>query len=399
MKKQYKKKVLYISYDGLLEPLGKSQILEYLKVLSKKNSFYVISFEKKSDINNKTSLQKLQKELKDNNIIWKSYIYSNKKNLIYLIKNYIISSSYILFLLFFLRIKIIHIRSYIPGFILFPYLYLSNIKLIFDMRGFLPLEKIERENWKQNEIKLKLLKNLEKYLIKRSSKIVTLTNESKKIINRKFKINNNKIEVIPTCVNVNRFKISNNKKISDRINLCFLGSVNQAYDFDRIVEFSSNLIKFNKKYFINFYINDKKDYIKKKLSKNKIDENRFNIEFIKAEIISQKLNSIDIGFFFLKKNNSIKAAFPTKIGEFLSKGIPIICNNFNEDINNIMSKNDLGIMVIGKKIDYKKISKQIDKFAFNYIIKKNCRNFAKNNLSISFGASKYLKIYKNIENN
>src|ERR1700712_2446048 len=43
------KKVLYISYDGLTDPLGQSQVLPYLKELSKLGySFTILSFEKKS---------------------------------------------------------------------------------------------------------------------------------------------------------------------------------------------------------------------------------------------------------------------------------------------------------------------------------------------------------------
>ena len=42
------KKVLYITYDGLTDPLGQSQILPYLLGLSKQGyQFTILSFEKK----------------------------------------------------------------------------------------------------------------------------------------------------------------------------------------------------------------------------------------------------------------------------------------------------------------------------------------------------------------
>ena len=41
-------KVLYLTYDGLTDPLGQSQILPYLKMLSTKGAeISIISFEKK----------------------------------------------------------------------------------------------------------------------------------------------------------------------------------------------------------------------------------------------------------------------------------------------------------------------------------------------------------------
>ena len=46
------KNVLYISYDGMTDPLGQSQVLPYLIGLSKSGySFDLISFEKKERFN------------------------------------------------------------------------------------------------------------------------------------------------------------------------------------------------------------------------------------------------------------------------------------------------------------------------------------------------------------
>ena len=44
------KRVLYITYDGILEPLGESQVLNYLESLSGNHQIHLLSFEKKEDI-------------------------------------------------------------------------------------------------------------------------------------------------------------------------------------------------------------------------------------------------------------------------------------------------------------------------------------------------------------
>ena len=46
------KRVLYISPDGILEPLGDSQVLKYLEKLSKKFTITLISYEKINDLRN-----------------------------------------------------------------------------------------------------------------------------------------------------------------------------------------------------------------------------------------------------------------------------------------------------------------------------------------------------------
>ena len=72
------KKILYISYDGLLEPLGQSQVLEYQKKLSKRHDIFIISFEKISlDKNNEFHNSTLN-ILKASNINWYRLQYHKK---------------------------------------------------------------------------------------------------------------------------------------------------------------------------------------------------------------------------------------------------------------------------------------------------------------------------------
>ena len=70
-----KSAVLYISYDGMLEPLGQSQVVSYLEILSADYDIYLISFEKKSDLNNSSSFNKISKRMQSSNIHWRPLKY------------------------------------------------------------------------------------------------------------------------------------------------------------------------------------------------------------------------------------------------------------------------------------------------------------------------------------
>ena len=70
-----KKNILFITRNGLLEPLGQSQILSYLIPLSKEFSINIISFEKSIDYENKNHLSKITSICKTNNINWKPLKY------------------------------------------------------------------------------------------------------------------------------------------------------------------------------------------------------------------------------------------------------------------------------------------------------------------------------------
>ena len=65
------KKILYISYDGLTDPLGQSQILPYITGVCKKNEefyFHIISFEKKERFTQNQRL--IQNNISNYNISW-----------------------------------------------------------------------------------------------------------------------------------------------------------------------------------------------------------------------------------------------------------------------------------------------------------------------------------------
>lgn len=71
------KRVLYISYDGLTDPLGQSQIIPYLQGLSKKGCHITVLSNEKLDnyrVNRSVVMTKLQAA----NIEWKFTFYSNK---------------------------------------------------------------------------------------------------------------------------------------------------------------------------------------------------------------------------------------------------------------------------------------------------------------------------------
>ena len=73
---------LYLSYDGLTDPLGQSQILPYLFGLSKNNNckITIVSFEKKENFS--SNYQLISNKLKENKINWIPLKYSKRPPII-----------------------------------------------------------------------------------------------------------------------------------------------------------------------------------------------------------------------------------------------------------------------------------------------------------------------------
>ena len=75
------KHVLYLSYDGMTDPLGQSQVLPYIIGLSKVGySFHLVSFEKPDRYNeNRLTIEAICKE---NNIDWHPLKYTKRPPLL-----------------------------------------------------------------------------------------------------------------------------------------------------------------------------------------------------------------------------------------------------------------------------------------------------------------------------
>lgn len=388
------KNIIYISYDGVLENIGQSQIKNYLLKLSKTFTIELITFEKKIYLKDKIHFEKTKNDLERNGITWKYFIYERKFFI-----GFFINFNKLFFYLLYLALlnnKInYHCRSLIPSIACYFISFFVNIKFIFDMRGFWIDEKSDRFGLKKSSFIYFFFKKLESKIINKCSHIITLTNDAKSIILNSFpELDNEKIYVIPTCVDTEYFKpINLNKSITTSITLCYLGTIDGAYDIAVIINYFNNLKSINKNFKLRIYTKQINE-LKKILSFSSNVENIEYSDVFRDEIVGE-LNNVDIGVFYLKDSFSIKGSFPTKIGEFLALGKPIICNNFNNDIESILKDHKIGIISAFNNNDIGVDVKLINHFINNReLLIDKCRNFSINNISIEIGSTKLSKIYK-----
>ncbi len=388
------KTVLYISYDGILDPLGHSQVFSYLKALSKDINYTLVTFEKPEKLKDLCFLN-MKKEIDDLKInwVWFEYISFYKRPMSF-IANFLKAAIHIFNLIRKNNIGIVHIRSYLTGlFVILPKIFLS-FKLVFDIRGFWVNEKHDRLGWKKTSAKFRILKVLERLLFKISDRIVTLTNCSVDNISAKFNISVNDISVIRTCADKNIF-YKKMHQISDKgINLGYLGSVDTAYDIEPVIDFFSKYYQYNNKIQITFLTSSNRDKLIKMLDKFSIPCDAYKIKYVERSQLNDEINSLSCIIFNLKLKSSLLASMPTKIGEAFACGVPIVCNAFNKDIRSIIEKNNCGLILNFNELEFsdlffKKFESEI--LALTRI--NNCIELSQSEFSLKSGSSKYLEIY------
>ena len=158
---------IYTSYDGLLDPLGQSQILPYILSLCGDYDFIILSFEK-SD-RSSTQIACLRSFLLQKGIRWTPLVFKFER--FGYIKRIVRGAVLLKKLSFKYKPSFIHTRTLLPASMVF----LAGIKipLIYDIRAFAG-EWIEGGRIKRWGAQALLFNLLEEYLIKTAYGLVVL---------------------------------------------------------------------------------------------------------------------------------------------------------------------------------------------------------------------------------
>tara|TARA_A100001037_G_scaffold91981_2_gene83400 strand:- start:9975 stop:11165 length:1191 start_codon:yes stop_codon:yes gene_type:complete len=393
-----KTNILYVSWDGIIEPLGQSQVLSYLKKLSSNYCFHLVSLEKKKDFKRNKDYENIVNICASSDIRWVKIIYTSNvifSNLWNLTKCFIKSFR----ILISNDIKCIHARSYPPALIGLLLKKFFGVKLIFDMRGFWIDEKVDSNRWLKNSVYYKIGKKLEKILINNSDFIISLTFAGKQELEKNFNCKNKNIpiEVIRTCADLDKFNIKSIRQDKSSLILGYVGTATGWYMFDEVLIFYKYLKE--KKPGSNLRIINMNEhvFIKNKLHKHNISLKDIYLGNSSFDNIPIEMKKIDFGIFFIKPSYAKKASCATKLGEFLASGVPCITNMGVGDHSEIIKKNNTGIIL--EKFDhsnYDKTIKLIEEFNSDYKLKERCLITANDFFSLEKGVLSYSKIYSTI---
>lgn len=402
------KHIVYLSYDGITDPLGESQILPYLFGINKVNEYKltIISFEKKKPLNELKF--KISYKLSASNIDWIPLKYIKSPPIISTLIDLYKLKRILINLLNKSEIDLIHARSYITSLIALRFKKSHNIPFIFDMRGFFADERIDGKIWNKEHFLFrkvyKFFKKKESEFLQYSNHTISLTNSGKNEIHSWGLSNLSPITVIPCCTDKNLFKRENIKDLRKELEIkesdfiiSYVGSTGTWYMLDEMLEFFKVLVlkKSNAKFL--FITKDNKEKIYQKCSQKNISKDSIIIKESSREMMPSYIGISDFSIFFILPFYSKKASSPTKMGEIMNLGIPIICNSGVGDVDEVMEKSMPELLL--KKFtntEYLRIINVI--MNDTKIEKKIIIETSQNYYSLNKGVIKYLDIYKQILN-
>lgn len=338
--------VLYITYDGLLDPLGASQILPYLRgIAAAQGGVVVLSFEK--DERQARYGAAMETALKQCDIDWLPLRFTNGKGAVGkawdLLKMY--GWGYRLAMRH--AVRVVHTRGHPAAQIGLFIKKLVGIRLIFDFRGLWVDERVDKGGWDLKRVHHRWqyhhFKRAERKLLANADQLVVLTQAVVPEVRRLGALPSTGVTVIPCCADFEHFPLADchrRAKARDWVGIAqdarvlgYLGSVGRMYMLDRLFRLFELAATDQRDTHLLVVTQDAAAFNKLMSECLPITlHGRVHVLSATREEVPHLIAGMDVLVSFIQPSYARMAASPTKLAECFAAGIPVICNNGVGDV-------------------------------------------------------------------
>jgi glycosyltransferase involved in cell wall biosynthesis len=333
------RRVLYISYNGMLDPLGQSQVLPYLRELAARGiQFTLLSFERPIAFaaDDEGKLEKLRATLAAENIEWHWLKYHQRPSLPATVYDVINGVRHAAKLVKRNRIEMVHARAQIAATIALRLKQRFGIKLIFDVRGLMAEEYFDAGHWRRNSIPFRLTKAMERRALAAADGVVTLTERIWPIVKDWKGLRGRDVihEVVPCCTDLELFRFRQEDRdrrrkelnVGDRFVVVYSGSIDGWYLTAEMANFFAEFLRHQPAAYFLWLIPAGEKRIQSLMHERDIPPDRYTVRGVPSRDVASYLSASDAGLALIKPCFSKLASSPTKTAEYLACGLPVIIN-------------------------------------------------------------------------
>jgi len=178
-------RALYLSYDGMCDPLGGSQVLPYLFGLAKRgHRITLVSFEKPD--RSEAEREEVRRACLGAGIDWHPLPYHKRPPLLSSMHDVRQMQRLAAELLRQERFDLVHCRSYLPALVGLKMKRRFSVPFLFDMRGFWADERVDGRIWNLSNPLFRAVfayfKRREAEFLAEADQVISLTEEGRKIL-------------------------------------------------------------------------------------------------------------------------------------------------------------------------------------------------------------------------
>lgn len=405
------KQVLYLSYTGMTEPLGRSQVLAYLEGLAATGqySFTIISFEKADSF--RQEAEQVRAFCQAHGFKWHPLNYTKKPPVLSTFRDVRRMRRLATKLYRQYKFDLVHCRSYIASLTGHWLKKRFGVPFLFDMRGFWPEERVDGGLWRLGNPLYRgiysYFKKKEKAFLLEADYIVSLTeNGRQELLSRQLRPEPLPIQVIPCCVDLELFdpsQINEQKQQAVRealhlpersFVLSYLGTLGTWYLLREMLLFFKELLKKKPEALFLFVTREPREMILDEAAAAGVPAACLRIVSAGRSEVPLFLSLSQYSIFFIKPAFSKKASSPVKQGEIMAMGIPVICNEGIGDTSLVVNQFNSGLVVAEmNEISFQKVAAEGLKRTFK---PEKIRAGADSFFSLREGVARYARVYEKV---
>ena len=283
------------------------------------------------------------------------------------------------------KTNLIHARSDIPA---VSAIASRQAPVLWDVRSLWADQKVMIQKSLVNKSLYGIYRGLESIAARKSMGMSTLTSAVVPILEQRHKRLPQLRAVVPTAVDLDYFRLST--IMPSKVQALFSGTYNEYYDlnlsglfmeeFRKHIEVDTHWARPAESYKSQIGVGESKVFPSSQTGMSKlIPHYSFGVSICK----------IDAG-------PSLTAAMPTKIGEFLACGRPIVVNKGLGDMDQFLEEFNAGVILDGTISNLVESASKLASLLSDSETPHRCRALAEKYFSMDIGASKYLNLYSQI---
>ena len=391
-------KCVYVSYDGLLDPLGQSQVVPYIQCLvAAGHSFAVLSYEKEQRPG--LEIQTLERSLNKAGVEWIRLPF--RAGGFEFAKRVIFGVVAVRNICGRIRPDIVHLRGFMPAVIY--KLSLLRVPHLYDFRGFAIEEWTDIGKLRAGSLAHRVLRQMDHLAVGSACGLVVLEKPAESLLRTLYNVPNVPLKVIRTSTDVSLYKPrteSDADSQRDPIKFVCLGGARRPYRPDLALRFVAQLIKGG--------IDCRVDFINERDHADIIsaaEEVSFPLDKLTVLRLDQRcipgaLENYACGLIFLDSSPWRRVCSPTKLGEYLAAGLPVISLDGIDVLEEFAMRTSC-VLIVSQRELFSGAAMEMGNRCASFIRRPgvgfDCQEFARRECDLEMAGPLYAELYAEIE--
>jgi len=386
-------RTLFASYDGIADGPGRAQTIPYLRGLAERgHAMAMFSFERPDVLADAALVADVERELGGapwTRVPWRRNALRDLASGVAALRRAAREH----------RAEFVHARGYVPAFLARK----LRLPLLFDMRGFWPDERADGGLWTTRSVGYRYWKRAEKDLCGAARGIVVLTRRAEREIRRlALAPESTSIRVIPTCADLTKYRpIPSAERPpecrGDARRWLVLGATGTWYLREETLDLAARALARDPRSVLHVLTKDDVAPLAAGLAKRGVDPRRTLLRAVAPPDVPRWISGAAAAIVLLRSTWSKGASCPTKFGELLGCGVPILMNGGVGDADRIFEGEDAGVTVTGfDDAAYDAALARLDALGRAGGVAAKCRALAEREFALPIAIERYDAAYREI---